>query len=162
MIPALDRRSASELLDRGARKLHASVRERLIAEACGNPLALLELPGALSDAQLAGREPLPHALPLSARLRTVFMQRIERLPQAARAALLVAAAAGANELGAIHQAISELELPQDALEPAAAIGMVRTDGPILSFRHPLVRATVYESATPRNSAEEPTRPWPEP
>jgi hypothetical protein len=147
VLPGLDRRSASELLDRAARKLHTSVRQRLIADAGGNPLALLELPGALSDAQLAGREPLPDALPLSARLRTVFMQRIERLPQTARAAVLVAAAADANELGTIRRAISELDLPQDALEPAEAIGMVRTDGPILGFRHPLVRATVYESAT---------------
>jgi DNA-binding CsgD family transcriptional regulator len=147
VIPGLDQRSASELLDLGARKLHTTVRQRLIADACGNPLALLELPCALSDAQLAGREPLPDALPLSARLRTVFMQRIERLPHTARAAVLVAAAADTDELGAIRRAISELGLPRDALEPAEAIGMVWTDGPILGFRHPLVRATIYESAT---------------
>ena len=148
VLPGLDDRSAATLLERGVRRLESSVRERLLADAGGNPLALLELPSALSEAQLAGREPLPEALPLSARLRTVFMERIERLARPARAALLVAGAADANELGAIRRAISELELPQDALEPAEAIGLVRTDGVTLTFRHPLVRAAVYESATP--------------
>jgi DNA-binding CsgD family transcriptional regulator len=148
VLQGLDQRSASALLDRGTRQLEPSVRQRLLADAGGNPLALLELPAALSDAQLAGREPLPGALPLSARLSTVFMQRIERLPPSARAALLVAAAADAHELGAIRRAISELELPQDALEPAEANGLVMTDGATLAFRHPLVRAAVYESATP--------------
>lgn len=148
VLPGLDHRSAAALLDRGARPLESSVRARLLADAGGNPLALLELPSALSDAQLAGREPLPEALPLSARLRTVFMQRIDRLAGPARAALLVAGAADADELEAIRRAISELGLPQDALEPAEAIGLVRTDGATLIFRHPLVRAAVYESATP--------------
>ena len=148
VLRALDHRSAAALLDRGARQPEASVRERLLADAGGNPLALLELPAALSDAQLAGREPLPEALPLSARLRAVFMQQIERLDQPTRAALLVAGAADANELGDIRRAISELELPEDALDPAEAIGLLRTDGATLAFRHPLVRAAVYESATP--------------
>jgi DNA-binding CsgD family transcriptional regulator len=148
VLAGLDHQSAAVLLDRGAGQLESSVRERLLADAGGNPLALLELPSALSDAQRAGREPLGEALPLNARLRAVFMQRIERLPQPARAALLVAAAADANDLGAIHRAISELELPHEALEPAEAIGLVRTDGAMLAFRHPLVRAAVYESATP--------------
>ena len=112
VLTGLDHRSAAALLDRGAHRLESSVRERLLADAGGNPLALLELPSALSDAQLAGREPLPEALPLSARLRTVFMQRIERLAQPARAALLVAGAADADELDAIRRAISELELPR--------------------------------------------------
>ncbi|HTT29730.1 MAG TPA: AAA family ATPase [Solirubrobacteraceae bacterium] len=147
VVAGLDRQSAAMLLGRGARQLEPSVRERLLADAGGNPLALLELPSALSGAQAAGREPLPEALPLSACLRTVFMQRIERLSGPARAALLVAGAADATELGAIRRAISDLELPEDALDPAEAIGLVRTDGATLAFRHPLVRAAVYESAT---------------
>lgn len=148
VLAGLDHESAALLLDRGGRQLESSVRERLLADSGGNPLALLELPSALSDAQLAGREPLPAALPLSARLSAIFMQRIERLPQSAQAALLVAGMADANELGAIERAISELELPADALDPAEAIGLVRTDEATLEFRHPLVRAAVYESATP--------------
>ena len=84
------------------------VRDRLLAEAAGNPLALLELPAALSDDQLAGREPLPAALPLTARLRSAFLQRIKRLPDSTQAALLVAAAENTGELRVIHRAATEL------------------------------------------------------
>ena len=123
------------------------VRARLIDEAAGNPLALLELPLALSDQQRAGEAPLPAALPLTSRLRASFSQRIDRLPAATREALLIAAAEEAGELAVTLRAASKLELPQAALDPAEEIGLVRIDGAVLSFRHPLVRSVVYESAT---------------
>ena len=82
-----DRASAVLLLDHSAAGAAPSVRERLLDEAAGNPLALLELPVALSDAQLAGRAPLPGALPLTARLRASFGERVDRLPAATRDAL---------------------------------------------------------------------------
>ena len=78
-LAGLDRESAAALLGRSGREAVASVRERLLVAAAGNPLALLELPAGLSDAQLAGRETLPEALPLNAALRAVFAQRIGRL-----------------------------------------------------------------------------------
>jgi hypothetical protein len=146
VVGGLDRESAEILLGRGSRQIATSVRERLLIEAAGNPLALLELPSRLSDAQLAGRETLPEALPLNACLRSVFMQRIERLPQSTQSALLVAGAEDAGELPVILRAIAELELPTDALDPAERTGLVEIAGAVLSFRHPLVRSALYESA----------------
>jgi hypothetical protein len=119
--------------------------ERLLAEAAGNPLALQELPAGLSDAQLDGGAPLPDALPVTDRLKSAFSQRIERLPEPARAALLIAAAEEAGELAVTLRAAAELGLPPDALDPAEEAGLVHTDGTALSFRHPLIRSVVYES-----------------
>ena len=60
---------------------------------------------------------------------------------------MIAAAEEAGELAVTLRAASKLELPQAALDPAEEIGLVRIDGAVLSFRHPLVRSVVYESAT---------------
>ena len=144
-VVGLDRDAAALVLDQGSRQAAPSVRERLLAEAAGNPLALQELPAGLSDAQLAGGAPLPDALPVTDRLRSAFSQRIERLPEPTRAALLIAAAEEAGELAVTLRAAAELGLPPDALDPAEEAGLVRTDGTALSFRHPLVRSVVYES-----------------
>jgi DNA-binding CsgD family transcriptional regulator len=146
-VGALDRESALVLLDRAASEAPSAVRERLLAEAAGNPLALLELPAGLSDAQLAGGGELPGALPLSSRLQAAFRQRIESLPESAQAALLIAAAEDGGELAVILRAAGELDLPPDALDPAEAAGLVRTDELTLTFRHPLVRSAAYGSAT---------------
>jgi tetratricopeptide (TPR) repeat protein len=123
------------------------VRERLLAEAAGNPLALLELPAGLSGAQLAGGAELPEAIPLSSRLEAAFRQRIESLPRSTQAALLVAAAEDGGELGVILGAAGELELPQDALDPAEEADLIQTDDRTLTFRHPLVRSAAYGSTT---------------
>ncbi|MGA8720719.1 MAG: AAA family ATPase [Solirubrobacteraceae bacterium] len=146
MVGGLDRESAVSLLARGTPRAAGAVRERLLAEAAGNPLALLELPAGLSDAQLAGRQPLPEALPLNASLRAVFTKRIGRLAESTRAALLVAAAEDTGELRVILRAATVLELSQDAIDPALQAGLVQTDGEELTFRHPLIRSAVYESA----------------
>ncbi len=146
MVGGLDRESAGRLLGRCAPRAVAPVRERLLAEAAGNPLALLELPAALSDAQLAGRQPLPEALPLNASLRAVFARRIGRVSESTRAALLVAASEDTGELRVILRAAAVLEVSQDALDPALDAGLVQTDGEALTFRHPLIRSAVYESA----------------
>jgi DNA-binding CsgD family transcriptional regulator len=147
VVAGLDRASAGLLLDHSSPDAAPSVRERLLDEAAGNSLALLELPLALSEAQLEGRAPLPGALPLTARLRASFSQRVVRLPEATRAALLIAAAEEAGELAVTLRAAAKLGLPPDALDAAENARLLRTDGTILSFRHPLVRSVVYESAT---------------
>jgi predicted ATPase len=146
-VGELDRDSAVALLDRAARDAAPSVRERLLAEAAGNPLALLELPAGLSGAQLAGRGELPEAMPLSSRLQTAFRQRIEPLPEPTQAALLIAAAEDEGELAVILRAAGELELPRDALDPAEEAGLIETGDLKLAFRHPLVRSAAYGSAT---------------
>ena len=147
VLDGLDSTSAAELLDRGDRELAPSVRDRLLADAAGNPLALIELPGCLSDAQLRGRARMPDSIPLSSRLQLAFRQQIERLPAATQSALLLAAADDAGELGGILAAAAALHLPEDALDAAERAGLIETDDARLTFRHPLIRSAAYEAAT---------------
>ena len=147
VLDGLDATSAAELLHRTHRELAPSVRDRLLADAAGNPLALIELPVCLTDAQLRGQVRMPDALPLSARLQLAFRQQIERLPSATRSALLLAAADDWGELAAILAAAGALGLPEDALDAAERARLIETDDARLTFRHPLIRSAVYESAT---------------
>lgn len=146
LVGRLDRESGLALLARSAPDAVAHVRDRLLVEADGNPLALLELPASLSEEQLGGRASLPENLPLTTRLRSTFIQRVERLPERARDALLVASASRSGELRVIRRAIAELGLGPDAFEPAEEIGLVRTSDGRFTFRHPLVHSAVYDSS----------------
>ena len=139
--------AAAAVLGARARNAASAVRDRLLAEAAGNPLALLELPEGLSEEQLEGRVPLPDAIPLSPRLEGVFRQRVERLPEAAQAALLVAAADTTGELVSVLRAMAGLGLSADALDPAERAGLIRIAGSMMTFRHPLVRSALYQGAT---------------
>jgi hypothetical protein len=139
--------AAAAILAALTRNAAPTVRERLLAEADGNPLALLELPAGLSEAQLEGRTPLPDALPLSPRLKAVFRQRAGRLPQTAQTALLVAAADTTGDVSAVLRAVAGLGLPADALDPAEGAGLIRITGQMIMFRHPLVRSALYQGAT---------------
>lgn len=80
LVAGLGAAAAAGVLDRAAPGVAPAVRERLLAEAAGNPLALLELPGGLTASQLAGRALLPEAIPLTPHLRKVFQERIAGLP----------------------------------------------------------------------------------
>jgi DNA-binding CsgD family transcriptional regulator len=146
-LDGLDPEAAGQLLEMRVDKLAPAVRERLVEEAMGNPLALLELPAALNSQQLAGGEPLPGRLPLSARLQQEFLQRVRRLPVAAQSLLLVAAAEDVGELAAVLEAGRRLAVESAALEPAERAGLVQVDGQSLRFRHPLVRSAIYQDAT---------------
>ncbi|MFG2825112.1 helix-turn-helix transcriptional regulator [Kitasatospora sp. NPDC048365] len=145
----LDERDAAALLDgRDATGLPPHVRERIAAEAAGNPLALIELPRSLSAEQRTGLlGPLPAAPgdpSPSNRVRAAFGARIDRLPARTRAALLVAAADDTGDLATVLRAA---EATPEALEPAETADLIRLDGTTLVFRHPLVRAAAYRSAT---------------
>ena len=145
----LDDPAAQELLDRHNPDLPSPVRQKLLAEAAGNPLALVELPDALSRDQRQGAATLPAILPLSEHLEQAFMARISRLPNPTRQLLLVATANESDEIdeivaatGSIVEGISEV-----SLDPAIDAGLVHAGGGILTFRHPLVRSALYQSAT---------------
>jgi hypothetical protein len=86
------RRARALLRSAQGEQLAAPVAERLLDGAAGNPLALLEVPTLLSPAQLAGREPLESPLRPRAGIKRAFRRRVDRLPEDARRALLVAAA----------------------------------------------------------------------
>jgi hypothetical protein len=109
--------AAGQLLDRAAPGIAPTVRNRLLADANGNPLALLELPGELTTAQLGGRAALPEAIPLTPRLRRIFRDRVEALPAPTRLALLLAAADDTGDATAVLGAAERLQLPADALDP---------------------------------------------
>ena len=146
VLTGLDREPATALLQRLRPRMAAAVRDRLLTEAAGNPLALRELPGALSDAQLSGHVELPQALPLTTRLRAVFTRRIQPLSESARTGLLVAAGEERGRLGTILAVFTALGLPREGLDAAVQAGLLRvTDGHV-SFDHPIVRSTVWESA----------------
>ncbi|GIK77702.1 MAG: AAA family ATPase [Thermoleophilia bacterium] len=147
VVTGLDDESAAALLADRATEAAAAIRARLLAEAEGNPLALLELPAALSGEQLAGRAPLPEAMPLTPRLRSLFRERIGRLPEPTRAALQIAAADSGGDLPTVLRAAAEIGLPGDALDAAEREGLVRTAGGAIAFRHPLVRSAVHVDAT---------------
>jgi len=146
-LTGLNRRSAAAILAARSHQLAPSVRDRLLAEAAGNPLALLELPGGLSKEQLEGIVPLPEAMPLTPRLEGVFRQRIGRLPADAQTALLIAAADNTGDMAALLRAAAGLQLPADVLDPAQQAALIQITGSTITFRHPLVRSALYQAAT---------------
>ncbi len=146
-VAGLPAETAERLLAQHAPRAAPAVRARLMAEAHGNPLGLIELPMALNQDQLAGRAPLPESIPLTPRLAGLFRRRVDRLPAGAQEALLVAAIDGTGQLAVVLGALGELGLDSNALGPAEQAALLRTDTASLEFRHPLVRAAVYERAT---------------
>jgi DNA-binding CsgD family transcriptional regulator len=147
VIEGLGAEAAARLLAASAPTAPAPVREWLLAEAAGNPLALLELPSGLSTAQLEGRAALPATALLTSRLRSAFAARIDRLPAETRTALLIAAVDDSGELAAVVGAAGEAGLPEDALDSAERIRLLRVVGGKIVFRHPLVRSALLLSAT---------------
>lgn len=135
----LDDVSAETLLPERGQAATPAVRHRLLAEAHGNPLALIELPVGLTDAQLAGASPLPESIPLTPRLRSVFRQRIEGMPDSTQTALLLAAADETGDLATVRAAADTLGLARDALDPAEVAELIRITGDAITFRHPLAR-----------------------
>jgi DNA-binding CsgD family transcriptional regulator len=123
------------------------VRDRIVAETRGNPLALLELPHGLTPQELAGGFGLPDAAALPGRIEDSFRQRLEPLPPATRLLLVVAAAEPIGDLVLVWRAADQLGVGPDAAVPAAAAGLVDFAGQV-RFRHPLVRSAVYRAASP--------------
>jgi len=144
VLTGLDSESAGELL--APVRATAAVRDRLIAETGGNPLALVEVPARLSSGQLAGDEPLPDPLPVGAGVERLFAGLAAALPDRTRAVLLLAAADDTGRLAVIDRAASSLGLPLDALAAAEESGLVRVVDGRAEFRHPLVRSALYQQA----------------
>lgn len=123
------------------------VTERLLSEAQGNPLALMELPRALSREELEGSAPLPPQLRLTDRVEGVFLDRVRRLPEAVQAFLLLTAADDTGELAVLRHAAGQRGLPADTIDAATGSGLVSLAGTAVTLRHPLVRSAVYQAAT---------------
>jgi AAA ATPase-like protein len=146
-LGGLDPQAAGPLLQERVGTIAPQVRDRLVTETEGNPLALHELPATLDNEQLAGREPLPDRLHLTTRLQQAFRRQVRQLPAAAQMLLLVAAAEDTGELATILAAGSRLAIGAEVLEPAEQVGLVRIAEQRLVFRHPLIRSAIYQAAT---------------
>ncbi|MEJ2863718.1 ATP-binding protein [Actinomycetospora flava] len=125
----------------------AGVRDRIVGEARGNPLALLELPRAAEGARLAGGFERPDVLGVPRRVEEEFRLRSASLPAATQLLVLVAAADPTGETALLRRAAGHLGVDDDAAAPAEAAGLVEIDARV-RFRHPLVRSAVYRAATP--------------
>ena len=145
-VPALRNGDARALLSSVVRfKLDERVRDRIIAETRGNPLALLELPRGLTATQLAGGFGLLEAQALPRRIEESFVRRLRALPDDARLLLLVAAADPVGDPLLLWQAAERLGIPRAAADGVRAQGLL-TIGERVRFFHPLVRSGVYRSA----------------
>jgi DNA-binding CsgD family transcriptional regulator len=150
VIEGLREDDASTLLDSVLTgPLDERVRDRIVAEAHGNPLALLELVRGLTPAELAGGFGLPSPAPIAGRVEEAFRRRVLALPAQTRRLLLVAAADPTGDPGLVWQAAGQLGIGAEAATPAADAGLVEF-GAWVRFRHPLARSAVYLSASPQD------------
>ncbi|MGW3230838.1 AAA family ATPase [Kitasatospora sp. NPDC001095] len=123
----------------------ARVRDRIVAETGGNPLALLELPRGLSPVELAFGFGGPGAGPLATRVEDGFRRRVDALPADTRALLLVAAVEPVGDGPLLWHALRLLGIGLEAAAPAEAADLISLGAPV-RFRHPLVRSAVWRGA----------------
>jgi DNA-binding CsgD family transcriptional regulator len=126
--------------------LDERVRDRILAEASGNPLALLELPRGLTPTALAGGFGLPDSMPLISRIEQGFVRQLEPLPGETRQLLLLAAAEPVGDVTLLRRAAELLGIGADEAAPAEASGLIDI-GARVRFRHPLVRSAAYRAAS---------------
>ncbi|MEW2514784.1 AAA family ATPase [Streptomyces sp. NPDC046870] len=150
-VPPLDREASRELLDARFPHLAERVRQRLLTVAEGNPLALLELPTALTGQQHVALEGLPAVLPLSERLQVLFVSRVLALPAPARHLLLLATLDGTGDLGVLQASARQTghDGGLEALAPAERDRLVYFEEASrrLVFRHPLISSAVVQACT---------------
>src|ERR1700730_4455825 len=138
-----------QLLDQVSPDLEPQMRRRILDEALGNPLALVELPRALrqmSDSQ----ESIKHGMRLTDRLERTFSAQASRLPKHTQSALLVVALdmePGVTEVLNAARLLAGEELSIDVLEPALDSGLIAIFGAVVRFCHPLIRSAIDQAAT---------------
>ena len=126
--------------------LDARVRDQIVAETRGNPLALLELPRGMTPVQLAGGFGLPGVVPLPGRIEESFRRQLDALPAGTRRLLQLAAAEPADDPVLVRRAAERLGIDVQAAAPAVEAGLVEI-GARMRFWHPLVRSAAYRSAS---------------
>jgi DNA-binding CsgD family transcriptional regulator len=129
-------------------RLDERVRDRIIAECGGNPLALLELPHGAGAAELAGGFGVAGPLPLTGRIEQSFLRQIAPLPEMTRRLLLLAAAEPVGDPALLWRAATRLGIGVEAAAAAESGGLLELDAQVI-FRHPLVRSAIYRSALPQ-------------
>ena len=143
-LEPLSAADAGLLLDQQPRAPRGRARLQVLAQAAGNPMALIELAKVIADDSAASRRWAAEPLPLTDRLSAVITSRFAALPEQAQAALLRAAVADGPDLrvAASHGAGPDAR----ALTPAEQLGLVKVNRTGLQFSHPLVRSAIYHSA----------------
>ena len=148
-LTGLDPESAGALLAEHAEGLSVSVRERILREASGNPLAVIELARTLNALQGDGRAapPVPIGpLPVAGRVQGAFGAQVADLPDATQWLLLVAAAEDTASLAVVLRAGRLLGFEPSALDAAERGRLVTVDNGRIAFRHPLIRSATYQGA----------------
>ncbi|MEU5024879.1 helix-turn-helix transcriptional regulator [Streptomyces milbemycinicus] len=143
-IGPLSGEAANRLLDQQPTPPVGRTRVRIIREAAGNPLALVELARATATRHSDGSS-VEGPLPVTDRLERIFAEHAEFLPEATRRPLLLLAAADATDVPTASRGLPEAG--DKAWAPAERAGLVRQDGPWISFRHPLIRSATYHAAS---------------
>jgi DNA-binding CsgD family transcriptional regulator len=147
-LQGLDEDDARALLARAVPgRLDDGVRDRIIAETGGNPLALLELPRRMSSAELAGGFELPAADDVPGQIENHYLRRVGELPAPTRRLILLAAADPVGDATLVWRAAGRLGIGTGALARAEDAELVEF-GARVRFRHPLVRSAVYRAASP--------------
>ncbi|MEU1518668.1 AAA family ATPase [Streptomyces sp. NPDC005811] len=129
------------------------VRERIVAESRGNPLALLELPRGLTAAEMAGGFERPDARPLSSQIEQGFLRRVQDLPSETRRLLSLAAAEPLGDVTLLRRAAGRLGIDADTAVSHEGTMDLITLGTRVRFRHPLVRSAAYRAAGPNERRE---------
>ena len=146
-VTGLGDKDARTLLESAlAGPLDERVRDLIVAETRGNPLALLELPRGLSPAELAGGFGLPGAAPLTGAIEGSFARQLGTLPEQSRRLLQLAAADPSGDRSLVWRAARRLGIPVQAAAPAVEAGLAEF-GARVRFRHPLLRSALYRSAS---------------
>ncbi|MEY9931356.1 DNA-binding CsgD family transcriptional regulator [Catenulispora sp. GP43] len=128
-----------------AGRLDPAVAARIVADTGGNPLALIESIDALSPAHLAGTAPLIGPLPVGDSLEAHFGQLVEGFPEETRTFLVLLSATPPQDPLLLWRAAAELGVPAEAADAAMTTGVLKR-GPLIEFRHPLIRSAVYRGA----------------
>lgn len=150
-VRALDDRDSRALLDIAVTgPLDARVRERILAETRGNPLAILELPRSLTAAELGAGISGPTAQPLSSKIEHQFRQRVEALPPETQLLLVLAAAEPVGDIHLLRQAAARLGIDVDVAATQGDASELLALGARVRFRHPLVRSAAYQLAAPND------------
>lgn len=126
--------------------LDERIRDRLVAEAQGNPLALIELPRGLTTTELAGGFALPQRRSVEKQVQAGFRRRVQALPAETQRLLLAAAADNVGNVPLLWRTAEILGIGSDAVAEAESAGLIEV-GTRVRFRHPLLRAAIYQSAS---------------
>ena len=144
-LPSADARVLLESALAGP--LDTRVRDQIVRETGGNPLALLELLRGLTRAQLAGGFGLPGAVSVSARIEESFARQLAEMPPPTQRLLQVASADPSGDADLVWRAAGQLGIPLQAAAPAMDAGLAEISTGVW-FRHPLLRSAAYRSASP--------------